>query len=182
MTRRGRSTSHCVWLVAGAIAAGSTLAAAQTFYKWTDERGTVHFSDAPPPQSNGVEVRNLPPPPAAPAKADGVTEGKPEDSATDAGRKEGPARVVILSRRSPRTGPTTMHIEGKVKNVGGEAAQNVSVTINVADSGQGNPCLSQDVTVTPANLPPGQSGDFKVDLESPCLNGEPSLDVALAWD
>ncbi len=40
------------------LASASTLAA--TVYKWTDERGVVHYSDQPHPEAKEVDVKPAP--------------------------------------------------------------------------------------------------------------------------
>ena len=175
-----------VTLVACAVAGWSCSATAQTFYKWTDERGVVHFSDSPPPSTHNVEERHLARQPVIePAPAEPVAGAESPGDETS-GRKgksgEGPSRVILLSRQTPRTGPSALHLTGRVKNVGGAAAQRVSVAISAVDSTQGTPCLHEDSPVTPSTLGPGETGDFDVSLDSPCLYGEPNLDVAPTWE
>lgn len=183
------ATGYLALVIACTISGGSTAATAQTFYKWTDERGVVHFSDQAPVQGKGVEERQLPPvPPVSegaesstqPATAD--TEGSNHAKKTDAAPTEGPAQVIVVSRQSPRTGPSAMHIHGKVKNVGGEDAQRVSVTISAVDSQQGNPCLHDEVPVTPSTLHPGETGNFDTNVDSPCLFGDAKVDVGAVWE
>jgi hypothetical protein len=171
-----------VTLAGYALAGWCGVASAQTFYKWTDERGVVHFSDVPPATTQEVEERNLPSRPAAapsapePGEIPATGEGK--TGVPGAASFEGPARVIVVSRRLPRTGPSAMHISGEVKNVGGEDAENVSVTISALDSGQGNPCLHEEVTVSPSTLRAGETGNFDIELDNPCLFGEPKIDIA----
>lgn len=188
MNRVGRvlvSESFLVLWVGMLVAWGGT-ARAQTFYKWTDDRGVVHLSDSPPQQGQGVEERHLPPPPVPPAARAHVSSEEAESGGeappTAGPHAEGPARIILSSRQNPRTGPSSMHLIGQVKNVGGADAQHVAVTVIVVDATQGTPCLREDVAVTPSTLRPGESGNFDVDLDSPCLFGEPNLDVVPAWD
>ena len=168
------------------LAACYGAAAAQTFYKWTDERGVVHFSDQAPLRSQGVEERHLPPPPASnsgePDQQPASGEGGGNAPATGTPSAEGPARVVIVSHRSPRTGPSAMHILGEVKNVGGGDAQRVAVSISALDSTQGNPCLQDEIPVTPSTLRPGETGNFDSDIDSPCLFGDAKVDVGPLWE
>ncbi len=187
--RRGLvATRPCslAWVIAYAISGWSTVAIAQTYYKWTDNRGVVHFSDQAPAQGKGVEERQLPPvsegagSSAQPAPVD--TEEGTQAKKADAGPTEGPAQVVVVSHQSPRTGPSAMHIHGKVKNVGGEDAQRVSVTISAVDSQQGNPCLHDEVPVTPSTLHPGETGKFDTHVDSPCLFGDAKVDIGPVWE
>jgi hypothetical protein len=173
-----------LWLGAWALAVCCSMAAAQTYYKWTDDQGIVHFADIPPPKGENVEERHLAPPPTVQAQ-------EPQASAeaaagTDAEGQgapgKGPARVILISRELPRTGPTSLHIIGEVKNVGGADAQRVSVTISSVDSTAGTPCLSEEASVTPPTLGPGERGRFDVDVDSPCLAGQPQVDLAPIWD
>lgn len=50
--------SPLVWLVLLALFA-STSVIAQAVYKWTDEKGVVHYSDQPPPDSQASERINI---------------------------------------------------------------------------------------------------------------------------
>ena len=147
-------------------------ASAQTVYKWTDEQGTVHFADSPPVNTKNVEERNLPPPP--PARA--IEETTPAESKPPGA--EGPARIVLISKHEPRTGPSAVHVSGEVKNVGGAEARGVSVTVTAVDSTAGTPCLHQDVSVTPSTLGPGETGNFDQEIEDPCLAGGTPLNIA----
>jgi hypothetical protein len=46
----------------------SAVAAAQTMYKWVDEKGVTHFSQDPPPDgAKGTKIDVRPTPPSAPA-------------------------------------------------------------------------------------------------------------------
>src|SRR5207245_370273 len=99
----------------------------------------------------------------------------------------GPARVVVASHQSPRTGPSAMHVIGEVKNVGGADAARVTVTVNAVDRSQGKSCLQQEAEVLPSTLRAGETGNFELDLDSPCLyvdqlHGDPSVDVQAHWD
>jgi len=156
------------------------MVAAQTFYKWTDDQGIVHFADMPPPKSGHVEERQLSRPPAeAPAAEAAPATGAEAPTPIAAAS---PARVIVVSRQAPRTGPSSLHIRGQVKNVGGKDAQGVAVTINSVDSTAGTPCLSEEAAVAPSTLHPGESGSFDVDLDNPCLSGDPQVDIAAVWD
>jgi cytoskeletal protein RodZ len=177
------------WAVVCVIGGWSTVAIAQTYYKWTDNRGVVHFSDQAPVQQKGVEERQLAPAPPVSGEAESATqpatanaEGSNHEKKTEAAPGEGPAQVVVVSRESPRTGPSAMHIHGEVKNVGGEDAQRVAVTISAVDSQQGNPCLHDEVPVTPSTLHPGETGKFDTHVDSPCLFGDAEVDVGPVWE
>ncbi len=69
-------------LIATALLLAAPLVAAQA-YKWTDDKGTVHYSDAPPPQGtkyNKVTTTGTVEPLATPAPStptEGTSETKP---------------------------------------------------------------------------------------------------------
>jgi len=171
-------------LVTGCLAAGwATAAAGQTYFKWTDSQGVVHFSDAPPSGAKGVEKLNLPAAPIPPAAAKpapvaagttGMPAGAPEGAAPA-------ARVVLTSRNAPRTGPSALQVSGEVKNVGGGSARDVLVTVVVLDASSGYECLRQELPVTPSTLGGGEAGTFDAALDSPCLLGQPKLDLTPVW-
>jgi hypothetical protein len=161
-------------LVGLALACWLRIAGAQTVYKWTDDNGTVHFSDVPPSNTKNFEERNLPPAPAAPQDGGEKSESV---EAKAPGASEGPARVVLVSQHVPRTGPSAVHVSGKVKNVGGSEARSVLVTVKAVDSTAGTPCLQEDVGVTPSTLRPGETGDFDADIDNPCLSGDTPVDI-----
>jgi uncharacterized protein DUF4124 len=163
-----------LFLVGLALACLPRIADAQTFYKWTDDHGTVHFSDVPPSNTKNVEERSLPP--AAAAPQDGGERPESVEAKTP-GVPEGPARVVLVSQHVPRTGPSAVHVSGKVKNVGGADARSVLVIVKAVDSTAGTPCLQEDVDVTPATLRPGETGDFDADIDNPCLSGGTPVDL-----
>jgi hypothetical protein len=174
-----------LWLCGWALATWCSTAAAQTYYKWTDDQGVVHFADMPPPKGSHVEQKDLGPPPEAKpaepevsAEAGAATPGVAETPIP----AQGPARVILVSRQLPRTGASGVHVIGEVKNVGGAEAQRVGVTISSVDSTAGTPCLSEETTVTPSTLHPGESGRFDVDINSPCLFGNPPIKVEPVWD
>jgi hypothetical protein len=161
------------WVVGGcALLWWHGSAAAQTFYKWTDEHGTVHFADSPPVNTKDVEERDLPPPPAAAAddQATPATSTPPE--------AEGPPRIVLISKHAPRVGPSAVHVSGKVKNLGGADARGVSVTVTAVDSTAGTPCLRRDLSVTPPTLGPGETGVFDAEVDDPCLAGGTPLSIS----
>ncbi|WP_109124607.1 DUF4124 domain-containing protein [Dyella sp. C11] len=71
-------------LIATALLLAAPLVAAQA-YKWTDAKGTVHYSDAPPPQGtkyNKVSTTGTVEPLAAPASSDSTADAtaKPDNS------------------------------------------------------------------------------------------------------
>jgi hypothetical protein len=50
--------SPLAWLALLALFASASVAA-QAVYKWTDEKGVVHYSDQPPPDSQAAERLNI---------------------------------------------------------------------------------------------------------------------------
>ena len=158
------------------------VASAQTFYKWTDENGTVHFSDVPPADTKNVEERNLPPAPPPANPPDSGDKDKPTESKTPGAAAEGPPRIVLVSHSAPRTGPSAVHLSGEVKNVGGAEARSVSVTVTAVDSTAGTPCLHEEVSVTPSTLGPGETGNFDTEIDNPCLAGGTPIDVSTSSD
>jgi hypothetical protein len=182
---------HWIWLVGCILTGWSAMASGQTFYKWVDTGGVVHFSDQPPANITGVEERQLTAPRATERKPDSgeqvVSTTAGEQPGTAAAKPaapvpEGPARVILISRQAPRIGPSALHVIGEVKNVGGKDARRVAVALNSLDTTQGTPCLQEEAAVTPSTLHPGESGNFDVDLDSPCLFGQPEIDVAPLWE
>lgn len=172
-------------IIAGVLIACCTTSNAQTFYKWTDEHGVVHLADAPPPNPRGVEERNLPPPPPAePGSAAGdgreAKAASGDTSPADTSRKS-PAQVIVVSHQVVRRGPSAAHVIGEVKNVGGENADAVEITLRTLDATQGTLCLNEQTTVNPSTLPPGEHGNFDADIDSPCLAGDTPVDVAPVW-
>lgn len=181
-----RETRCRFLIIAGLLAACSATSRAQTFYKWTDERGIVHFADEPPPGAKGVEQRNLPVPPAGqPVPADAAGDGEEAKSADAAAKKlpagSGPAQIVLVSHQVIRNGPRAAHVFGEVKNVGGTDAEGVAVTLTAVDATQGTPCLDEQAMVNPSTVPAGETGNFDVDLDNPCLAGDTPVDVAPVW-
>ena len=174
------------WLIlticATPLFVGSTLG--QTYYKWTDANGIVHFSDQQPaPGKNKIEERDLIPPPQAPSEPaiGGAVDRVPAASETPGGSASGPARIVMVEHDAPHTSPSTVHVSGKVKNVGGEAADGVAVSISAIDVNQGNPCLQAEADVSPSSLGPGETGSFDSNIDSPCLLGGSQVDISPTW-
>ena len=156
------------------------IAVGQTFYKWTDDRGIVHFSDSAPGNTKNVEERSLPPPAAVKPEDEGQREasekGAPADAKTT-DSNDGPAHVVLVSSRAPHTGPSAVHVSGRVKNVGGEDARGVAVIISAVDVTAGTPCLHEELGVTPSSLRPGETGNFDGHIDDPCLSGGTPVDI-----
>ncbi len=170
-----------MWVLCVVLLAGSVLQA-QTYYKWTDEQGTIHLTDQPPTGVKGVQERNLVP------HATLVNPTTDEEPVVDAGTKasgeqpaSGAPRVEIQGYRTTRTGPSSIHASGTVKNIGDGEADDVVVVLSAVDAGQGNPCYESDVTIQPSKLPPGEMAVFDVDVDDPCLLGDAKLDARVRW-
>jgi hypothetical protein len=183
-SRRGLRRSSSLAKVAVFVLLAAPVVAEQTIYTWTDEKGVVHFADEPPLDVQGVERRVLSVPPAAvpvrpateaPATPDGTVLSPGESEASE-------ARVVVLSSETPRLGPSSLQVSGKVKNEGGRPANGVTVTVTVLDDTQHNPCLNTNVSVDPESLEPGETGKFDAELDNPCLYGNPSVRFEADWD
>ena len=165
-------------------------AAAQTYYRWTDDRGVVHLADQPPAQSKGsVEERHLAVKPAVrqePGDAsdrDGAPHG--DGAGADAGggsAVDGPAKVIVIARHSPRVGPSALRVSGVVKNVGGKDAQQVVVNLSAVDASQGTPCLQSEASVAPSTLHPGETGNFETNVDGPCLFEDTEVAIDPVWD
>ena len=162
---------------------GSYSAFAQdTFFKWTDERGVVHFSDTLPTDAKKVEERHLPARPAAPAPGEpGVGQAMVGATPGQEGTFSGPPNVIITNSEAPRIGPSAFRVHGQVKNIGGAVARQVVVAVSAVDAAQGNPCLQTETDVTPPTLGPGESGSFDANIDSPCLFGETTPQLTADW-
>lgn len=187
VTRRRWTTSLCVLSL---LAAQSAFG--QTYYKWTDNRGIVHFSDAPPSNVKGVEERVVNAPPivrqsgdATPPDGSAESGQPPSPGAAAGGPSEapptGPARVVLLSRETPRISPSSVRIMGRVRNLGAESASNVTVGITVVDETQGTVCMQEQADVNPGTLTGGKGGTFDITLDNPCLYGAANLNIEPQW-
>jgi hypothetical protein len=176
-------------LSACVLVAWCSVAAAQTVYKWTDDHGVVHFSEAPQVRTDGMETETFRLPKREPSHEEAAPDsgaGSPR-STGPAAEFAGPARVIVAAHQSPRTGPSAMHVTGKVRNVGGEDAARVIVTITAVDRTQGTVCMQEEAEVLPATLHPGEKGNFDLDLDNPCLYvdqlyGDPNLDIEAHWN
>lgn len=173
----------------------ANLASAQTVYRWEDERGVVHFSDAPPRGAKNVQSRNMPrvPKPAIRGTENSVPASEP-DAAKDekdvetekpAGTAEGTpssARVEVKKQDVNPFGDATSEFTGEVENVGGSRADDVFVVIDVTETNQGAHCLQEEVDVSPSSLEPGEKGSFSITLSNPCFYGPIATSVRPEWD
>ncbi len=171
----------------------------QAVYRWTDERGVVHFSDSPPPAGTEVQVQNLPAVPAAPtsdgvspddAPAPGteVTPAAPEGAAAEGGataqtgrEKKKPAQLAVIDQQVRAQDGGVREFSGTVKNTGGATAHDVVVVISVTEPVQGASCLREEVDVQPSVLKPDEVGSYSIELENPCFYGPINTDVNPDW-
>ncbi len=178
-----RARHAWLWMAGSAVALWCAAAGAQTVYKWTDERGVIHFADSPPPEGRSVEERHLPGAPKSTDDAAAAIRTPRSDAVT---RREpgapAPAQVILASRKTPRTGPSSLHIHGEVRNVGGSDAARVAVTLSIVDTNDGSSCVQEEIAVSPPTLHPGETGKFETDFDKPCLLGQPKIDLAPVWD
>jgi hypothetical protein len=159
-------------------------AAADTVYRWTDQNGTVHFADAPPSRVDHFTTESLPDaPPHAPAAASAAAEAKPAADATPAAGEPltGPAHVVLRDKEAVALGPSVQGFRGKVKNQGGEPAQDVYIALVVTEPIQGAECLRDQIDVEPSTLQPGQEGSFEARFDNPCFHGPTDADLRVEW-
>jgi len=158
-------------------------AAAETVYRWTDQNGTLHFADAPPHHVEHFTTESLPDAPRrAAAAASGAAEANAGAAAPPAAdEKTGPAKVVLGDKQAVAVGPSVQAFRGKVKNQGGEAAQDVFIAIVVTEPIQGAECLRGEIDVNPSTLQPGQEGSFDARFDNPCFHGPTDADLRVEW-
>jgi hypothetical protein len=163
------------------VALGAAPALAGTVYKWTDERGVVHFGDMPPAKGSSEIMPEAPPPVALPPqpKAAAPAEGAAAPSGDAAAVKE--ANVVITDRKAEAVAPAVQSFRGKVKNQGGTEARNVFVAIVVTEPVQGDECLRDEIEVDPSTLAPGAEGTFEAEFENPCFYGDVTAELSAEW-
>lgn len=153
----------------------------QSVYRWKDERGVLHFSDTPPPGRTDVELHQLPPPAVHAEIPPTIAPTASGDQAQGTPAAEGPARVEITDQDDSVVGDSSHEYKGKVKNAGGEPAQDVVVVITVTETQQGAECLSQDVPVEPSTLGPGDEGSWSARFDNPCYFGPTTASVRPDW-
>ena len=158
---------------------------AQAVYKWTDERGVVHFSDMAPPQGD-YKLLQLPPPEvreeAPPASVEGENAAPPAAAAEPEPKKSGPASLKITEQKEEPVGESTHQYRGTVKNVGGATATGVAVSIKVTDSNQGAECVDEQIEVRPSELAAGETGTYAVEFTNPCYFGPTSASLQPEWE
>ena len=166
-----------VLLVAGRVPGQDTV------YRWTDEKGTVHFADVPAPHVNHFTTEALPEvPPARAAAADtapdaaagGVTPAADESL-------KGQAHVVLKDKQALAVGPSAQAFRGTVKNEGSAEARDVYVALVVTEPVQGAECLRNEIDVEPSMLGPGQEGSFGAEFDNPCFHGPTDADLRVEW-
>jgi len=153
-------------------------------YRWTDERGIVHFSDVPPPQAGKFTTESLPdaPPRAAASQGNAApVGGAAAGTATAEATPNERANVVLESHDAVAVGPATQAFRGKVKNQGGSAAKDVAIAIVVSEPIQGAECLREVIDVEPSTLGPGDEGSFEAQFDNPCFHGPTTADLRAEW-
>jgi len=176
---------RCRSIVATVIACSAALsvlsAGAATVYRWVDEKGVVHFGDAPPLGSRDYTKNALPdaPAPAAPVESTPAS-GTPQVAAGKTPR-EGPAHVVLLESRTMALGPSRQGIRGKVKNDGGAEARDIVISVLVTEPIQGAECLRDVIDVDPPSLAPGAEGTFDAEFDNPCFHGPTNAALTAEW-
>ncbi len=170
-----------LWLVLAVTGRGAPLAHADVVYQWTDQRGVVHFSDVPPEAAPNVRQRELPAPPPAPTAAATPASTPGGTAAGPTGAAE-PARVVLAAQQTSRVAPDAVRVVGTVRNEGDAPARAVTVALSANDVGQNNPCLERRLAVQPEELAPHESGTFDAVVESPCLFGDPPVQLQPTWE
>jgi hypothetical protein len=162
-------------------------AKSQAVYKWTDERGVVHFSDTAPPKGD-YQIRQLPPPdspaeaPAEEAATGGEGAAPPVQDAKPEPKRSGPALLKITEQDEEPVADSTHQYRGKVKNVGGAKASGVVVTIRVTDSNQGAECVDDEIEVRPSELAAGETGTYAAEFTNPCYFGPTSATLQPEWE
>ena len=94
-----RNVGNAIVLAIALMAFCSGANAEKTVYKWVDNDGVVHFSDAPPAESNSVETETLVIPKSPPVVTpDPSVASPPADSATAAKKpsRQPEAEVPVL--------------------------------------------------------------------------------------
>jgi hypothetical protein len=164
------------------VALITAAAEGQTLYRWTDERGVVHFADVPPPNGHNVIAEWLPaaPPARPPAAANQVAGDQPADA--DKKQPQRPPRVIITEHEEGDSGEAAQSFTGTVKNEGGAEARGVVIAIRVTEPNQGDECLVDEIEVTPSTLAPGDKGTYAADFNSPCFHGPTTAELNARWD
>jgi hypothetical protein len=184
LTREGRRLMVACAGVLLAITMQAATGAGQTVYRWTDERGGLHFTQSPPPPGVQYEDRRMPA--ARPAPTEAPVQAAAGEDVTPAGtptpKLEGAARVELVRESARQMEPSVRLFKGTVRNAGRAEATDVVVNITVTETQQGAECLRVEVDVTPSSLPPGAEGTFEVELDNPCFFGDVSVKMEPDWD
>ena len=157
-------------------------AAAQTVFQWTDENGTIHFSNSAPPKGVDFQRRDMPAPPPIASLPKGTSPAASEAGGQAAAKGSGPAQLVLDQPESLQEGPGVEGFVGKVKNVGGAPAPQVAVQITVIDPVQGDQCLQDEIAVRPSTIAPGQTGEYRGSFENPCFYGDAKVNLVPLWN
>jgi hypothetical protein len=150
-------------------------------YRWTDERGVVHFAQAPPPSATGVVLWSARAPVARPPAAavpvppgDGGTRPSPPPLSAR-------ARVELLRHKTSRLNAKLQDFSGAVKNSGDRTATDVAVIVSVRDDQTTGNCFETRIPVTPSRLAPGEEGTFSGQHTDPCFFGDIHVDMQPRW-
>ena len=172
-------------VVVGIVALAS-LSDAGDVYRWTDEQGTLHISDLPPPAGYHVQTQSLPKHQPRPTPASDAAAAAPNAAGTAGATPNGtpvaagPADVVITKQDTEPLGGSQHAVSGTVENKGGTTARDVAVAVHVISSAQGDECLDEQITVVSA-LKPGEKAEFSADFDHPCFHGPTQVDLRAQW-
>jgi len=125
-------------LIATALLLAAPLVAAQA-YKWTDASGTVHYSDAPPPQGTKYNkvtttgtVEPIAPPAAASQHEEGVSESRPAPAKSVADTPENRTKLCSSLKSNMEmlksNGPLVMEENGQQKVVNADQRKQQQTT------------------------------------------------------
>lgn len=172
-----RGVAVAALAVLGALAAAPALA--QTVYRWTDERGVMHFADSPPPQLKNFQTQDMPRSAPTPVP-EAAAEAPPAGGEAPKGGM-GPARVVLAEHEEVGVGPSVQSFTGTVRNEGGAEALDVAIAVRVVEPTSGDECLVDEIEVDPPTLAPGAKGTFDADFEHPCFKGPTQAELRAIW-
>jgi hypothetical protein len=174
-------------IIAAAVTCSITLHApfadAAMVYRWVDEKGVVHFGDAPPAGTRDYQSETLPDAPPAPRPAAPAAQpvGASKGPSARAAAHGEPARVVLLESKTMAVGPSRQAIRGKVKNDGGAEARDIVISVLVTEPIQGAECLRDVIDVDPSTLAPGAEGSFAAEFDNPCFYGPTNAALTAEW-
>jgi len=115
------------WMAA--FAAMTTFAAAQTMYKWVDEKGVTHYTDAPPPDGKGQKIDIRATPPSAPVPPQPTFQEKEQAQRGQQLQKDQAAKAADLEEAKAKAYKKGRCIEAR-RQLGVLAIQRPIFTIN----------------------------------------------------